>query len=83
VGKSGPHNEDASDSLLFNSLKGYLYSSLNQKPDSKICKGVFIGKKYGLIKSIMTVLSMDMVAQIYGQRTIKEYFEEIRKESNG
>jgi len=56
---------------------------LNQKPDSKICKGVFIGKKNGLIKFIMTVLSMDMVAQIYGQRTIKEYFEEIRKESNG
>ena len=35
------------------------------------------GNTYGPIEFFMTVLAMDMVAPIYGQRTIKQYFKEI------
>ena len=34
-------------------------------------------KTYGPIEFFMTVLAMDMIAPIYGQRTIKNYFKEI------
>jgi uncharacterized protein YbjT (DUF2867 family) len=39
-------------------------------------------KTYGPIEFFMTVLTMDMVAPVYGQYTIKEYFKEISKVSN-
>jgi hypothetical protein len=34
-------------------------------------------KTYGPLEFFMTVLTMDMVAPIYGQHTLKEYFKEI------
>jgi uncharacterized protein YbjT (DUF2867 family) len=39
--------------------------------------------RYGPVEFFMTVLAMDMIAPIYGQHTIKEYFQEISKVRNG